>query len=47
MTAIGGYTKAVSGQRLGKDAPAERNRRATIEILVGTECFYVLRAEEL
>jgi hypothetical protein len=37
---VGEYTRAVSGQRLGKHVPAATNRRAT------TGCFYVVRAEE-
>jgi hypothetical protein len=44
---MGEYTRAVSGQRLGKHIPAATNRRATIETLLETGCFYVVRAEEL
>jgi hypothetical protein len=44
---MGKYTRAVSGQRLGKHVPATTNRRATMEVLLETECFYVVRAEEL
>jgi hypothetical protein len=44
---MGGYTKAVSGQRLGKYLPAAKNGRATIEVLLETGRFYVVRAEVL
>jgi hypothetical protein len=44
---MGGYTKAVSGQRLSKHVPAVTNRRTTIEVLLETGRFYVIRAEEL
>jgi hypothetical protein len=43
----GGYTRAVPGQRLGKHVPAAINRRATIEVLLETGCFYVVPAEKL
>jgi hypothetical protein len=33
---IGGYTRAVSRQRLGKYVPTTSNRRATIEVLLET-----------
>jgi hypothetical protein len=42
-----GYTRAVSGQRFSKHVLAATNRRPTIEVLLETECFYVVRAEEL
>jgi hypothetical protein len=38
---MGGYTRAVSGQRLNKQVPA------TIELLLGTGCFYAVPAGEL
>jgi hypothetical protein len=44
---LGEYTRDISRQRLGKDVPTANNRRATIEILFETGCFYVVRAEEL
>jgi hypothetical protein len=44
---IGEYTRDVSRQRLGKHVPAAKNRDATIETLLGRECFYVVHAEEL
>jgi hypothetical protein len=31
---MGGYTRVVSGQLLGKHHPAAKNRRATMEILL-------------
>jgi hypothetical protein len=37
----------VSRQRLGKHIPVATNRRATMEVLLETGCFYVVRAEEL
>jgi hypothetical protein len=43
---IGEYTRDVSRQRLGKHVPAATNRRATIEVLLETGCFYVVRAEK-
>jgi hypothetical protein len=46
---MGGYNKAVSGQRISKHVPAATNRRATIrvEILLETGCFFVVRVEWL
>jgi hypothetical protein len=38
---MGGYTRAVSGERLGKHVPAETDMNATIDV------FYVVRAEML
>jgi hypothetical protein len=37
----------VSTQRLGKHIPAATNRRATIDVLLETGYFYVVRAEGL
>jgi hypothetical protein len=31
---MGGYTRAISGQGLGKHVPTAKNRRATIELLL-------------
>jgi hypothetical protein len=42
-----GYTRVVYGQRLGKHVPAATGRRAAIEVLLETGCFYVVRAEKL
>jgi hypothetical protein len=36
---MGGYTTAVSGQRLGKNFPAATNRRATVDVLLGKGVF--------
>jgi hypothetical protein len=44
---IGEYTRDVSRQRFCKHFPAATNRRTTIEVLLETGCFYVVRAEEL
>jgi hypothetical protein len=44
---IGEYTSDASRQRLVKHVPVATNRRATIEVLLETGCFYVVRAEEL
>jgi hypothetical protein len=44
---MGGYTRAVSGQRLSKHVPAATNRRATTEVLLETGCVCVVRAKEL
>jgi hypothetical protein len=44
---IGGYTRAVSERRLSKHVPAAKNRRATIEALLKTGCFYEVLYEEL
>jgi hypothetical protein len=44
---MGGYTKAVSGQRLGEHVPAVPNQRTTMEVLLETGRFYVVRTEEL
>jgi hypothetical protein len=38
--------RALSGQRLGKHVPGATNQR-TIEILLETVCFFVVRPEEL
>jgi hypothetical protein len=43
---VGQYTRDVSRQRLGKHVPAATNRCETIEVLLETGCFYVVRAEE-
>jgi hypothetical protein len=43
----GGYTRAVSEQRLCKHVLAATNRRTTIEVLLETGCFFVVRAEDL
>jgi hypothetical protein len=40
-------TTTVSGQWLGKHVTAATNTRATIELLLETGCFYVVRAEML
>jgi hypothetical protein len=37
----------VSKQWLGKHVPTETNTHATIEVLLETGCFYVVRAEML
>jgi hypothetical protein len=47
VACTGVYTRTVSGRRLGKHVPAATNRRATIELLLETGCFYVVRAEML
>jgi hypothetical protein len=43
------YTRAISEQRLGKHVPRATCRRAKIEVLLETGCFYeyVVRAEKL
>jgi hypothetical protein len=41
------YTGDVPRQRLGTHVTAGTNRRATIEVLLETGCYYVVRAEEL
>jgi hypothetical protein len=40
---MGGYSRPVTGQRLGKHVPAAKVTHATEE----TECFFVVRAEML
>jgi hypothetical protein len=44
---MGIYTRAVSGQQLGKQFSAANNRRAIIEALLEKECFHMFRAEEI
>jgi hypothetical protein len=48
---MGGYTRAVSGQRLGEHVPAARQKilnNATVELKQWKNCvFYVVRAEIL
>jgi hypothetical protein len=44
---MGGCTRAVYGQWLGKNVPAAKNRRERIEVLLETGCFWVVQAEEL
>jgi hypothetical protein len=36
---LGGYTRVVSRQRLGKYVPTATNRRATMEVQLETRCF--------
>jgi hypothetical protein len=40
------YTRAISGQRLGKHLPVSTNRHAITDVLLETGCFYVVHAEE-
>jgi hypothetical protein len=42
-----GYTRAVSGQRFDKQVPAATTRRTTIDALLKTGYFCVVREEEL
>jgi hypothetical protein len=44
---ISKYTGAISRQRLGKHVPAATNAHATIQVLLETGCFCVVRAEML
>jgi hypothetical protein len=44
---MGGYTRAISGKRLGKHVPAAMNQRATIEVLLETGRFYVVCTKDL
>jgi hypothetical protein len=44
---VGEYTRDVSWHRLCKHLPEATNRRATIEMLLETGCFCVVRAQEL
>jgi hypothetical protein len=38
---------AIIPKRLGEHVPAATNQHATIDVLLGTGRFYVVRAEEL
>jgi hypothetical protein len=40
------YMRSIFRQLLCKHVPAATNRRATIEVLLETGCFYVVRAED-
>jgi hypothetical protein len=44
---MGRYTRAVSGQWLSKHVPPAMNRHTTVEALLQTGCFCVVRAEML
>jgi hypothetical protein len=44
---IGEYTEDFTRQRLAKHVPPTTNRPSTIEVLLETGCFYVVRADEL
>jgi hypothetical protein len=44
---VGGYTRAVPGQRLGKHVLRAMYRRPTMQVLLETVFFYVARAEML
>jgi hypothetical protein len=41
---MGGYTRAVSGQRLGKHIPAATNQHATIQVLLGVSMWSMSRS---
>jgi hypothetical protein len=41
---MGGYTRAVYGQRPGKQVPAATGRGVIVEVLLETGCFCVVRA---
>jgi hypothetical protein len=42
---MGGYTRPISVQQLGKHVPRATNLRATMVVLLETRCVCVVRAE--